>query len=173
MTDISARKGNGESNPPPTLESVSSPELDAVIKWVSRERDLYRGDLEALVQAIEMRFEKEGLAVKNEELAQKQREDEDKKEKARAALRKAREKWDPVRPLGFIVVALAAWWLILLLANLAITCVPGGAPCGPAGPLVPSMTMSRPQWILILISVVAALWVSKMMIYPNRDFADQ
>ena len=71
-------------------------------------------------------------------------------------------------------MTLGAWWLIIRLANLVITCVPGGGkPCGIAEPLIPSTNMSRPEWVLILISVIAALWVSKMMVYPNRDFEDQ
>ena len=91
----------------------------------------------------------------------------------RAVARKKQETRDRFKPLLFIVATFGAWWLIILLANVAITCVPDGAPCGTAGPLVPSMNMSIPHWVLIIISVIAALWVSKMMVYPNRDFADQ
>jgi hypothetical protein len=99
--------------------------------------------------------------------------DDAKRQEERAKARRMRERLDRFKPLLFIVVTLASWWFIILLANVTITCVPGGLPCGAPGPLIPSLTMSRAEWALVLIAVIAALWVAKMMVYPNRDFEDQ
>jgi hypothetical protein len=174
MSDIRPRTGNGGSDPPHTVEPVFLRGFGVVLEpWLAREREIYRKELQSLAEWVDARFEKESIAVQREVLAQKEHEDDKKKAEARAIRRKNQERRDRFKPLVFIVATLAAWWLITLLANVVITCVPGGAPCGAAGPLIPSMTMSRPQWALVLMSVIAALWVSKMMVYPNRDFADQ
>jgi hypothetical protein len=77
------------------------------------------------------------------------------------------------KPLLFIIATLAAWSFIIVLANVAVTCVPGGDACSAAGPFTPSTPMSRLQWVLTLVSGCAALWVARMMVYPSREFPSQ
>ena len=77
------------------------------------------------------------------------------------------------KPLLFIVATLAAWSLIIVLANVAVTCVPGGDACSAAGPFTPTTPMTRLQWVLTLVSGCAALWVARMMVYPSREFTSQ
>ena len=77
------------------------------------------------------------------------------------------------KPLLFIIATLAAWSFIIVLANVAVTCVPGGDACSAAGPFTPTTPMTRLQWVLTLVSGCAALWVSRMMVYPSREFPSQ
>ena len=107
----------------------------------------------------------EARAAKNRAMAEE--------DKIRAAARKKQETIDRFKPLLFIIATLTAWSVIIVLANVAVTCVPGGDACSAAGPFTPSTPMSRLQWVLTLVSGVAALWVSRMMVYPSREFPHQ
>ncbi|HTL02135.1 MAG TPA: hypothetical protein VL243_07910 [Vicinamibacterales bacterium] len=75
-----------------------------------------------------------------------------------------------IKPILFIIATLAAWSLIIVLANVAVTCVPGGDPCSAAGPFTPSTPMTTLKWVLTLASGIASLWVSRMMVYPSKEF---
>jgi hypothetical protein len=131
------------------------------------ERQCYRERLEELETRLEQRFKAESLAAQREAIAQ--RESERAADERAAAEQRAQEKGSAVKPLLFIVATLGAWWLILVLANITVTCVPGGEPCRGSWPLTPAMQMTWLQWTVILISVVAALWVARSLVYPTKD----
>ena len=48
------------------------------------------------------------------------------------------EQANRIKPLLFIIATLAAWSFIIVLANVAVTCVPGGDACSAAGPFTPT-----------------------------------
>ena len=118
--------------------------------------------------------------------------DDDARAKRLAAVRALRKanRW---KPLKFVTAALVAWWLLAVLADLVITCVPGGAPCRAyswaAGfwRIVNAITgnvvvaaggsgaagLTRYDWVLLLLALVAALWVAKAYVYPAADGADE
>lgn len=98
------------------------------------------------------------------------------------------------KPLMFVLVTLGAWWLLSVLADIVITCVPGGPPCrlpyliarivGPRSifnsnnPLPDQATaavaqLTRYEWPLLLLGLLAALWVAKAKVYPKTDDAGE
>lgn len=104
------------------------------------------------------------------------------------ALRKA-NRW---KPFKFVTAALVAWWLLAVLADLVITCVPGGAPCRAyswaagfwrivnaiRGNVVAASSsgvasLTRYDWVVLLLALLAALWVAKAYVYPAADGADE
>ena len=109
------------------------------------------------------------------EKAQKEKREEAEKEERRVAARLERRKGRR-RPFYFVILALGAWWLLAVLADVVITCVPGGPPCR-APQIADSINrlitparwsefsqagatgaLSKYEWPLLLLALVAALW---------------
>ena len=128
--------------------------------------------------------------AKAKEAEEKQkREDREK----RLVAARARFRASKSKPAWFVVWTLGAWWVLSVLADMVITCVPGGAACRapqlvdsgrrilasitgrpfqiPPGPQTPPMT--RYDWALLLLALVAALWVAKAKVYPDADDAGE
>jgi lysylphosphatidylglycerol synthetase-like protein (DUF2156 family) len=90
---------------------------------------------------------------------------------------------DPVKPrlgerlkkgalvLLFIVITFAAWWLIMLLANVVIGCVPIAPGCHVTWPLTPEKA-SILGWVIIVIAVFAALLIAKLVVYPEEKYPE-
>lgn len=92
------------------------------------------------------------------------------------------------KPLNFVLWTLGAWWLLTVLADIVITCVPGGAPCRvpyllariaglrhvfsadlpPAGTAAMAQ-LTKYEWPLLILSLIAALWVARARVYPETD----
>jgi hypothetical protein len=93
------------------------------------------------------------------------------------------------KPFRFVMLTLGVWWLVSVLADLVITCVPGGAPCraphvvarvitvardilsgsAPGSGAQAAVPWSKYEWPLLIISLIAALWVAKAKVYPDTD----
>jgi hypothetical protein len=165
MMEITAGRGIGPTAPPPPTLPVSFEGTEAVA--AEPEPQIPREVLDAPRREVEAR--NAASAAKNEARAVQQ----DEEDKTRARARARQENINRFKPLLFIVATLGAWWLIIMLANAAVTCVPGGYKCGVDGPFSPTTQMSNFKWVFTLISAGAALWVSKMMVYPSREFPNQ
>ena len=110
--------------------------------------------------------------------------------KQRLAAAQARFKASKTKPALFVLGTLAAWWVLSVLGDIVITCVPGGAACRapqlvaggrkiltslsgglplqlPAGPQTPTLT--RYDWGLLILALLAAVWVAKSWVYPDAD----
>ena len=92
------------------------------------------------------------------------------------------------KPLQFVLLTLGAWWLLTVLADIVITCVPGGASCRvpyllakiaglrdvfsadlpPAGTAA-MVQLTKYEWPLLILSFLAALWVARAKVYPETD----
>ena len=72
--------------------------------------------------------EKAKRANEEQEKAKRANNEEQEKAKRLEAARKRRKasRW---KPLYFVVGTLVAWWALAVLADVVITCTPGGAPC--------------------------------------------
>jgi len=91
------------------------------------------------------------------------------------------------RPFYFVILTLGAWWLLAVLADIVITCTPGGPPCrapqifdsigriihtdrwGEFSRAGATATLSKYEWPLLLLALLAALWVAKAAVYPDTD----
>jgi hypothetical protein len=72
------------------------------------------------------------------------------------------------QPFLFIVVAMFAWWLMVALANVALTNIPGGGRTPGTGPLVPPYAFSQVMlWIAFGVSGAAALVVATIAVYGD------
>ena len=113
--------------------------------------------------------------------------DDEKKQRLVAA--QARFKASKRKPALFVLGTLAAWWVLSVLGDIVITCVPGGAACRapqliagvrrilasiagrslqlPPGPQTPTLTPY--DWGLLILALIAAVWVAKSWIYPDAD----
>jgi len=92
-----------------------------------------------------------------------------------------------LRPFYFVIFTLGAWWLLAVLADIVITCTPGGPPCrapqifDSIGRLInrdrwaefsqagATAALSKYEWPLLLLALLAALWVAKAAVYPDTD----
>lgn len=119
------------------------------------------------------------------------RSDPDREKRLAAARR--RRKSGRTRPFLFVLITLGAWWLLSVLADVVITCIPGGAPCRvpyligriaspqtiftASNPLpnsgAPLAQLTRYEWPLLLLALFAALWVARAMVYPANDDAGE
>lgn len=93
------------------------------------------------------------------------------------------------KPIWFVLCALVAWWFLAMLADVVITCVPGGAPCRVPQLIVSvsrywdairsgtveitgsaaTAALTRYEWPLLILSLLAALWVARAAVYPYSD----
>jgi hypothetical protein len=91
------------------------------------------------------------------------------------------------RPFYFVMLTLGAWWLLAVLADIVITCTPGGPPCrapqiadsigrlltrdrwGEFSQAGATAALSKYEWPLLLLALLAALWVAKAAVYPDTD----
>jgi len=104
-----------------------------------------------------------------------------------AAIRQRKKaRW---RPFWFVLLTLGAWWLLAVLADIVITCAPGGPPCRAPQIFVgigrvigairtgsveisqsgATAALSKYEWPLLLLALFAALWVAKAAVYPDTD----
>jgi len=92
-----------------------------------------------------------------------------------------------LRPFYFVILTLGAWWLLAVLADIVITCTPGGPPCrapqifdsigrllnqdrwGEFSQAGATAALSKYEWPLLLLALLAALWVAKAAVYPDTD----
>ena len=110
----------------------------------------------------------------------------------RLAAARRRRKSGRTKPFLFVLITLGAWWLLSVLADVVITCVPGGAPCrvpylisrisspqaiftanDQLSSSAPLAQLTRYEWPLLLLALFAALWVARAMVYPASDDAGE
>jgi hypothetical protein len=111
----------------------------------------------------------------------------------RLAAAKKQRKANKTKPLKFVVFTLGLWWVLSVLADLVITCSPGGPPCrapylieatkrhvasifndtvqisAAGGPVA----LTKYEWPLLIISLLGALWVAKAKVYPRTDETEE
>jgi len=133
---------------------------------------LTRAHRVASEQLDELKRANTAAALIIEDYVREERNAEDRRA-ARLEARPGRSLLELLKPLLFIVAATFAWWLVNFLANLVITCIPGGAPCNPSeGPLVPARELAQmtiPQWVMLSVSLAIALLGATICVYGNKD----
>jgi hypothetical protein len=83
-------------------------------------------------------------------------------------LRLGQRAWPGVRAFLFVVVALLSWWLFASLADFVVRCAPWGNPWG-AGCRPTADPRSRIDKILLIISLLPALWVAQKLLFSSDD----
>lgn len=91
----------------------------------------------------------------------------------RLAAVRARRNANRWKPFTFVLLSLLAWWVLATAADIVTTCVPGGAPCRVPWRSSPATGFTWHDWVLLMLSLVAALWVAKAAVYPAADGADE
>lgn len=132
----------------------------------------------------------EDAKVKAQEEAKAKAEQEEKtKRQARLLAARRQRARNKVKPFYFVMITIGMWWLVWLLSDLVITCVPGGEACrlpylvnrvfaifaGP--PPMPgkaaAAALTKYEWPLLVVALLAALWVAKAKVYPASDATDE